>query len=201
MQQTETIHFTGNFLTWHRWFLYSYEQALRQECGYKGYAPYWDWLKWADAPEKSPIFNGDAYSLGGNGKYIPHNGTILLPPPGVPGDPIPLPAGYGSGCVETGPFIDFKVNLGPIALPASIPAANPFAYNPRCMKRDVGPGLAAQWHTPRIMLGKCYSTSSQCITNLCMTDVLTSKTLADFRAVFEGIPYTANLGPHGAGHL
>lgn len=58
MQQTMSIHFTGNFLTWHRWFLYSYEQALRNECGYKGYAPYWDWLKWADAPEKSPIFNG-----------------------------------------------------------------------------------------------------------------------------------------------
>ena len=39
IQQTLTIHYTGNFMPWHRWFLYSYEKALRDECGYKGYQP------------------------------------------------------------------------------------------------------------------------------------------------------------------
>lgn len=34
------IHNTGNFLPWHRWFTYAYEQTLRNECGYKGYHPY-----------------------------------------------------------------------------------------------------------------------------------------------------------------
>lgn len=29
----------GNFLSWHRWFVYSYEQALKNECGYNGTQP------------------------------------------------------------------------------------------------------------------------------------------------------------------
>lgn len=33
------IHYTGNFLPWHRWFTWSYEKALRDECGYNGYQP------------------------------------------------------------------------------------------------------------------------------------------------------------------
>lgn len=32
-----TIHNTGNFLTWHRYFLWAYEEALRNECNYSGY--------------------------------------------------------------------------------------------------------------------------------------------------------------------
>jgi hypothetical protein len=39
IQKTLQIHYTGNFLPWHRWFTYSYEKALRDECGYKGYQP------------------------------------------------------------------------------------------------------------------------------------------------------------------
>jgi len=29
----------ANFLHWHRYFIYAYETALRNECGYKGYQP------------------------------------------------------------------------------------------------------------------------------------------------------------------
>lgn len=29
----------GTFLTWHRWFIWEFEQALRNECGYKGTLP------------------------------------------------------------------------------------------------------------------------------------------------------------------
>jgi hypothetical protein len=39
IQQTLEIHYTGNFLPWHRWFTWSYENALRSECSYKGYQP------------------------------------------------------------------------------------------------------------------------------------------------------------------
>lgn len=39
MNQTLSIHATGNFLTWHRYFVWAYEQALRNECGYSGYQP------------------------------------------------------------------------------------------------------------------------------------------------------------------
>lgn len=34
-----TVHVTGNFLGWHRHYIWSYEQALRNECGYTGYLP------------------------------------------------------------------------------------------------------------------------------------------------------------------
>ena len=37
--QTPFIHFSGTFLGWHRYFVWHYEQALRNECDYKGYQP------------------------------------------------------------------------------------------------------------------------------------------------------------------
>lgn len=116
IQQTVTIHYTGNFLGWHRWFLYTYEQALRNECGYTDYSPYWDWPKYASAPQNSPIFPGDAYSLGGNGEYIAHNGTVITPPPGVEGNPVVLAPGLGGGSAQTGPFKDMVVNVRPVGL-------------------------------------------------------------------------------------
>lgn len=38
---TLTIHSTGVFLPWHRWYLDLHERNLRA-CGYKGAIPYWD---------------------------------------------------------------------------------------------------------------------------------------------------------------
>lgn len=39
INQTLSIHATGNFLTWHRYYVWAYENALREECGYDGYQP------------------------------------------------------------------------------------------------------------------------------------------------------------------
>lgn len=39
INHTLDAHYTGNFMAWHRWFIYTYEAALRDECGYKGYQP------------------------------------------------------------------------------------------------------------------------------------------------------------------
>lgn len=41
INQTFYIHNNANFLGWHRYFTWSYEQALRNECGYTGAQPYW----------------------------------------------------------------------------------------------------------------------------------------------------------------
>ncbi|EJT78180.1 para-nitrobenzyl esterase [Gaeumannomyces tritici R3-111a-1] len=103
IQQTPNIHSTANFLAWHRYYTWGFEQALRNECGYTGYQPYWNWDRYAKDPENSPLFNGNASSLGGNS-----------PRPGA--------------CVETGPFADIKVNLGP---------GNSLEFNPRCLTRDI----------------------------------------------------------------
>jgi len=53
---------------------------------------YWDWGRWAQDPEKSPIFDGSDTSLSGNGEKIQHRASGVAP------------AGNGGGCVKTGPF-------------------------------------------------------------------------------------------------
>lgn len=39
INQTLSIHGTGNFLSRHRYFVWSYEMALKEECHYQGYQP------------------------------------------------------------------------------------------------------------------------------------------------------------------
>lgn len=39
INQTLGIHYTGTFLAWHRNFIWNFEQALRNECGYTGDYP------------------------------------------------------------------------------------------------------------------------------------------------------------------
>ncbi|EHK98553.1 putative Tyrosinase [Glarea lozoyensis 74030] len=140
--QTPYVHMSGTFLGWHRYYLWVYEEALRNECGYKGPIPYWDWPKWADAPQDSPLFNGDAYSLGGNGDFIPGHPGLTL---NFGNTTTVLPAGLGGGCVTKGPFKDMVVNLGPVLIGTPGPLPSGLGYNPRCLKRDVGPAVAMRW--------------------------------------------------------
>ncbi|KAL3418664.1 tyrosinase central domain-containing protein [Phlyctema vagabunda] len=136
INQTLSIHNTTNFLSWHRQYLWSYEKALKEECGYKGSQPYWNWGKYANDPINSPLFDGGEYSLGGNGA------DMSYPPVCIPNCENPnliIPSGVGGGCVTTGPFKNYTVTLGPVA-PSSWAvnaSADPFAYNPRCLRRDI----------------------------------------------------------------
>ncbi|KAK8112900.1 hypothetical protein PG984_013426 [Apiospora sp. TS-2023a] len=188
INHTLDAHYTGNFMAWHRWFIYTYETALRDECGYKGYQPYWDWPKYASAPQDSPIFNGDAYSMGGNGEWDPDlPPSVVGPPEGVPGVHSTLPRGLGGGFVTTGPFANMTVNLGPIALAANNSPPNPQAdglgYNPRPLKRDVGPAVNerfANWTT--------------------VWDLLNKPNITEYRFLSEGGFDNGEIGPHGGGH-
>lgn len=98
INQTRTIHGTGNFLSWHRYFVHSFENALREECGYTGFQPYWNWFSYQDDLSKSPVFDGSATSMGGDGYYVKHNGST------GGGGRIYLPSGNGRGCIKSGPF-------------------------------------------------------------------------------------------------
>ncbi|KAL4747750.1 hypothetical protein BDW72DRAFT_181872 [Aspergillus terricola var. indicus] len=180
INQTFIIHTTGNFLTWHRYFTWAYEQALRNECGYKGYQPYWSWPKYADDPLNSPIFDGSEYSLSGDGSYIPHDG-----PEAAPG--IVLEPGHGGGCVTSGPFKNFTVNLGPLApslLVDGVTAQNGTGldYNPRCLRRDINVD-AASWTTIDKVL-----------------DLFNRTTIADFQNRLQGDFPNGYLGVHSGGH-
>jgi tyrosinase len=98
INQTMTIHQTGNFLSWHRYYLHGYEKVLREECGYKGYQPYWNWFTYQDNLKNSPVFDGSDTSMGGDGLFVLHNGSI------AGGGTVPLPSGEGGGCIKSGPF-------------------------------------------------------------------------------------------------
>jgi tyrosinase len=184
-----TIHEVGQFLSWHRYYLWNYERALRTECGYTGYQPYWNWGKYAHDPINSPLFDGSDTSMSGNGEYVEH-----------PDSPIPalnvtphviLPAGQGGGCVTSGPFKNFTVNLGgqtPLYGYNVTPNPQPdgLGYNPRCMRRDI-----SQY------------TSSTSTTDQNTTDLITQNgDIASFQDVMQTIYQDTNtMGVHGGGHF
>ncbi|KAL2169412.1 hypothetical protein VTG60DRAFT_6041 [Thermothelomyces hinnuleus] len=182
MNQTLSIHGTGNFLSWHRYYTWAFERALQEECGYNGTQPYWDWGRWADDPENSPIFDGSDTSLSGNGEYIEHRASGFIP------------AGNGGGCVKSGPFKDMVVHLGPVA-PAIDPAppANPqrdgYGDNPRCLRRDISNQLSSKY------------ARTQDIVDL----ITTSADIGTFQTVMQGAGGFgvggAGMGVHAAGHF
>jgi tyrosinase len=98
INQTLFIHGTGNFLSWHRYYIYAYEKALRDECGYTGYQPYWNWFSYQDDLTKSPVFDGSDTSMSGDGHFVQHNGSV------AGAGSIFLPSGEGGGCIKDGPF-------------------------------------------------------------------------------------------------
>ncbi|TEY24755.1 hypothetical protein BOTCAL_1364g00020 [Botryotinia calthae] len=66
-QTAPTAHSAAPFLPWHRYFIHVYEDALRNECSYKGDLPYWDWsADWKDFAN-SPIWDSQR-GFGGDGK-------------------------------------------------------------------------------------------------------------------------------------
>ncbi|KXH30469.1 hypothetical protein CSAL01_00697 [Colletotrichum salicis] len=136
IQQTMTIHYTGNFMAWHRWFVYLYEKVLRDECGYTDYQP---------------------------------------PPEGIGGSSIQLPAGVGGGFVTTGPFANMTVNLGPVGgLQGTAPGpGGGLGYNPRGLKRDVGPAMNQRYAN--------YTT---------VLNLLLKPNISEYRLLSEGVPYT-----------
>ncbi|ORY16146.1 hypothetical protein BCR34DRAFT_557797 [Clohesyomyces aquaticus] len=184
---TPTIHATGLFFAWHRHIAYLYEKALREECGYSGYLPYWDWARWADVPlNTNPLWDGSATSMSGNGKYIPNRNGTVQPGP-VSGAPSLYTApGTGGGYIYEGPFVNWTLHLGPVVnsvvqngQPVTPnPRSDGLGYNPRRMIRDFNASLVKE--------GATYSI---------LTDFLLNKTtIQDFHMPFFS-------GPHLAGHL
>ncbi|KAK4230911.1 hypothetical protein QBC38DRAFT_467267 [Podospora fimiseda] len=180
MNQTMFIHGTGSFLTWHRYYLWAFEEVLRKECGYTGSHPYWDWGRWSADPEKSPIFDGSDTSLGGNGKKIQHKASMVAP------------AGNGGGCVETGPFKNMTVYLGPVSPaidppPPNNPRSDGYGSNPRCLRRDISNQLTSKYTRPQDI-----------------ASLINSRDLATFQNVMQGAGGFGfgggGMGVHSAGH-
>lgn len=107
INQTLTIHRTGNFLSWHRYYMHAYEKALKEECGYDGHLPYWNWFTYQSNLKDSPVFDGSDTSMGGDGEFVKHNGSV------GGGGTVFLPSGEGGGCIKSGPFKKYRSPLQP----------------------------------------------------------------------------------------
>ncbi|KAJ5064834.1 hypothetical protein J3E74DRAFT_461510 [Bipolaris maydis] len=182
INQTRSIHGTGNFLTWHRYFTFAYEKTLRQECGYKGYQPYWNWFSYQDDVTKSPVFDGSDTSMGGDGSFVQHNGSV------AGGGTIFLPSGNGGGCIQSGPFKGLQINLGPVSpgMAGEPKVAQPLDYNPRCSKRDITSVAAKTWLTNENLLN--------------VTIGAASKNIGTFQDELQGRFGDGFLGMHASGH-
>lgn len=140
-------------------------------------------------PAASPLFDGSDTSLGGDGAHIAHLGIPLSQP--FADTIINLPPGTGGGCVQTGPFANMTVHLGPVVLPQYgspnfTSAANPLADNPRCLKRDLNGYVTKKWSS--------FRNSTRLIADYDTIELFQAYMQGDTRYVL------GELGVHGGGH-
>ncbi|KAF9878298.1 hypothetical protein CkaCkLH20_04336 [Colletotrichum karsti] len=192
INQTEVIHLNAAFLGWHRWYIWEMESALRDECGYTGPFPYWDWVKTEqEGFANSAMFDGSETSMSGNGlqvNYTTEPEIVLYP--NTTGE-IRIPGGPGGGCVTEGPFANMTVNLGPVQLStpdggtAVSPSGDNFAYNPRCLKRALNDYALHRYVNTTSLLSLLRNTS----------DVWW------FEDLFSGTQGVPEMGAHAGGHF
>ncbi|XXG99739.1 hypothetical protein Hte_006080 [Hypoxylon texense] len=143
MTHAMQLHDNQHLFGAHKYFVYLFEKALREECGYTGYQPYMNYDRYSEDPINSPLLNGNASSLGGNGVLEPSYKGV----PQYGRTPNIIASGGGGGCVTEGPFSDLVVNLGPTSMSTATnvtknPRADGTGLNPRCLRRDVNRNAA-----------------------------------------------------------
>lgn len=194
------MHFSGYFFAWHRYYLLSWERALRDECGYQGYQPYWNWAKSSVDPINSPYFDGSKYSQGGNGIWSPHNCTYPSGNPDITPYCIPVVEGRGGGCVMSGPYVGRMANISATQPTLRAPDApkgdkeNLNQYQPRCIRRDISPEVSSIFGTDELIADQ-------------LTNPEYASSIGPFQDRFQGWPINVTykgiqyLGLHAQGHL
>ncbi|KAI0458284.1 Di-copper centre-containing protein [Xylaria acuta] len=87
---TADIHQTAAFLVWHRYFVWVFEQLLRDECGFDRAMPWWDETNHAGAFAASDVFTTE---------WFGH---------------LPAKTSDGQGtCIESGEFAGTTLHVGP----------------------------------------------------------------------------------------
>lgn len=130
------------------------------------------------------MFDGSEGSMSGDGANIgPHDGFELDPGFDT------MPPGNGGGCVTSGPFKNFTVNLGPISPTLAgvvpLPFEDFFKHNPRCLKRDINQYISSKW-----------SPTAETV------DLITRfRTIESFQNRMQGDFPAGYLGVHSAGHF
>ncbi|CAG8255171.1 unnamed protein product [Penicillium salamii] len=183
---TLSIHISGIFFAWHRHFIWLWEKALREECGYNGYQPYWNWALSADDLSASPLFDGSDTSLSGDGdRPDDYESTITLLPSNVT-----IPNGKGGGCVTNGPFANTTLHLPDLdAAPGDVFPDNAFAYTPRCLTRNLNSFMSRSF------------TSQKDVDRLLSSPNITTLQRNIDVSVWPTLNEAGIMGPHAAAHM
>ncbi|KAF7441872.1 tyrosinase central domain protein [Pyrenophora tritici-repentis] len=160
---------------------------LREECGYKGHLPYWNWAHYAHDPTSGPLLDGSDTSLSGDGSYLPGRNYSCIGST-TEGCQVRLYPGSGGGCVTSGPFKDWTINMGPRGSLMNEylkpnPQADGMGYNPRCLRRDIN-RVAAN------------ATNDFEVSSL----IKGNKDIANFQDDCQGRFEQGLMGVHAAGH-
>ncbi|KAJ7088705.1 tyrosinase [Mycena epipterygia] len=169
---SEDVHLVGQFLPWHRRLLNVFETTLRQECGFQGALPYWDWSQDVDSGiplGKSPVFDA-VYGFGGNGIDVP-NYTGQFGNLSVLSSAGWVAPGAGGGCVPDGPFAAYNLSVGP--------GTN---VTNHCLQRAFNENIRG------------FLSGAQ------VADVARQTTFEVFRVELEGAPVTESMRLHDGGH-
>lgn len=83
------IHNNAKFLIWHRYFLWTFEQLLRTECGFNRAFPWWDETLDAGRFGQAPLFTADYFGS------------------------LPRPVNGQGVCITNGAFAGVTLNIGP----------------------------------------------------------------------------------------
>ncbi|KAH7088058.1 hypothetical protein FB567DRAFT_494149 [Paraphoma chrysanthemicola] len=188
IQQANNIHGTGNFLSWHRYYTWAFEQMLRNECSYKDDFPYYNWAWWAEDPKSSPFFDGSETSLSGDGAFIAGRNSSCLP--SDTSCLVRVQPGSGGGCVTSGPLKDWKVNMGPLQTILKVPGGLPpnpqvngLGHNPRCLSRDIN-------------IQASNETRDEAVSAL----IKDHSDIASFSNIYQGDFANGKMGVHAGGH-
>lgn len=71
---TPNVHSNAKFLLWHRYFVWTFEQLLRSECGFNREMPWWDETKWSGRFSQSSVFSAQYFGAlaNVNGGCVPN---------------------------------------------------------------------------------------------------------------------------------
>lgn len=180
VNRTQYVHLDAFFLTWHRYFLWLYENDLKYTCGYCGAFPYWDFASTASDPHSFPIFDGSDYSMSGDGIYN-NTGPIVL------GAQLTIPHGTGGGCVTTGPFANQIAPLkfiDPAQLLKGTLPDDAFAYNEICLMRDLNAYVSQTYTNGVELVAAAHATNA-----------------SNFEFLLNGVIGSSSLGIHSGAHF